>query len=244
MIVIITMAGMGKRFRDAGWNVPKYQIEAHGRTLFTWSMLSLRKFWAAGARAIFVVQRQDDARTFIERECALLGLAEVSVVEIDGLTDGQATTALLGATTASRESSPLFVYNIDTFVHPDNLAPEDVRGDGWIPCFKGLGDGWSFAKVDADYRVTEIREKERISDWATVGLYGFSSVGVYCDLYREFFSDGQGLAKGERYIAPMYNRLLERGRPIYIQPLPSSAVIPLGTPVELEQFLSAQPPSL
>ena len=244
MIVIITMAGMGKRFRDAGWNVPKFQIEAHGRSLFAWSMLSLRQFWAAGAHAVFVVQRQDNARAFIERECATLGLAGVSIVEIDGLTDGQATTAMLGADKASDENVPMFVYNIDTFVHPADLAPQDVRGDGWIPCFKGLGDGWSFAKVDADYRVTEIREKERISDWATVGLYGFSSVRLYRDLYREFFSDGRGLAKGERYIAPMYSQLLEKGFPVYVRPLPATAVIPLGTPSELEQFLSAQPPAL
>ena len=65
MIVIITMAGLGKRFRDAGWNVPKYQIEAHGRTLFAWSMLSLRRFWIARAQAVFVVQRGDKATEFI-----------------------------------------------------------------------------------------------------------------------------------------------------------------------------------
>ena len=41
LTVVITMAGMGSRFREAGYTVPKYQIEAHGKTLFDWSMASL-----------------------------------------------------------------------------------------------------------------------------------------------------------------------------------------------------------
>lgn len=44
MTVVITMAGLGSRFRKAGYKVPKYQIEAHGRTLFDWSMESLKGF--------------------------------------------------------------------------------------------------------------------------------------------------------------------------------------------------------
>lgn len=31
MTVIITMAGLGSRFRKAGYNCPKYMIEAKGR---------------------------------------------------------------------------------------------------------------------------------------------------------------------------------------------------------------------
>ena len=40
--VIITMAGLGTRFRKAGYQVPKYMIEAKGKTLFEWSLDSLK----------------------------------------------------------------------------------------------------------------------------------------------------------------------------------------------------------
>ena len=39
--VVITMGGLGSRFRKAGYTVPKYMIEAKGKTLFEWSMISL-----------------------------------------------------------------------------------------------------------------------------------------------------------------------------------------------------------
>ena len=41
MNIIITMAGLGTRFRRAGYKMPKYRIEARGKTLFEWSMDSL-----------------------------------------------------------------------------------------------------------------------------------------------------------------------------------------------------------
>ena len=36
--VVITMGGIGSRFRARGYTVPKYMIEAKGKTLFEWAM--------------------------------------------------------------------------------------------------------------------------------------------------------------------------------------------------------------
>lgn len=42
--VVITMGGIGARFRARGYTVPKYMIEAKGKTLFEWAMESLEGF--------------------------------------------------------------------------------------------------------------------------------------------------------------------------------------------------------
>ena len=55
LTVLITMAGLGSRFRKVGYTVPKYQIEAHGKTLFEWSMESLKGFENPENVYIFVV---------------------------------------------------------------------------------------------------------------------------------------------------------------------------------------------
>ncbi|WP_248320395.1 glycosyltransferase family 2 protein [Caballeronia sp. Sq4a] len=242
--VIVTMGGLGKRFRDAGYAIPKYQIVAHGRTLFTWSMASLSSFVQAGARFIFIVRAEDNARAFIEREAAEMGIEERSIIEIGYLTDGQATTATLAKDAILDPSQPMLVYNIDTFVHPDALPAHAVRGDGWVPCFPGKGDGWSFAAADDDGRVTELREKVRISPHATIGLYWFSSFSLYLQAYQSYYSDKSKIEKGEKYIAPLYNELISSGRPVFLHEVPESAVIPLGTPAEVDMFLRANPPSL
>ena len=38
MDIIITMAGLGSRFRKVGYNCPKYIIVAKGKSIFYWSI--------------------------------------------------------------------------------------------------------------------------------------------------------------------------------------------------------------
>lgn len=242
--VVITMAGLGKRFRDAGYDCPKYQIIAHERTLFAWSMLSLRSFIKSGARFTFVVRREDNASAFIYQECKEIGIVSAQIVEIDYLTDGQATSAILGGEVLGNPDEPFLVYNIDTFVHPDALPADAVRGEGWVPCFPGKGDGWSFASAEPDGRITDMREKVRISPHATIGLYWFSSYHMYRQVFNDYYSDPSRMEKGEKYIAPMYRQMIQAGRAVFIHEVNFEAVIPLGTPAEVDAFLLRKPPAL
>ena len=239
---VITMAGFGRRFADAGYSVPKYRIGVHGRSLFQWSMLSLRSFVQAGASFVFVVRAADAASDFIRDEAKSLGISDVGIVELSAPTDGQATTALAAQNAVSDRSSPMLIYNIDTFVYPLAMTPAHARGDGWIPCFRAEGDAWSFAAADGAGRVFEVREKRRISPYATVGLYWFSSFALYADAYQRYYAHAANIENGERYVAPIYNALIAERRAVYISLIEPRAVVPLGVPTDVERFRTAPPP--
>lgn len=240
-IVAITMAGMGSRFTKAGYDRPKYEIEALGRPLFDWSMIGLEAFAAAGWRFRFAIRAGTDATPFIEARCTALGIEIDSILEIDHLTDGQATTALMLLEGADA-TAPVAIFNIDTFVAPGTMAPPAAGVAGYIPCFPGPGEGWSFVRLDASGRAVELKEKERISEHATVGLYGFDSVERYRAAYEAWFADGKGTQKGERYIAPMYNQMIAEGADVRIATLTLEDVGMLGTPDQLDAFI-AKPPA-
>lgn len=242
MTAIITMAGFGRRFIDAGYTVPKYRIQVHGRSLFSWAMLSLRGFINAGTPFVFVARADDRASEFIRAESRALGIRAVEIVELAEPTDGQATTAMAARPAVANTARPMFIYNIDTFVHPSALPAEEARGGGWIPCFAAEGDAWSFAAADESGRVSEVREKVRISPHATVGLYWFSSFDLFASAYARHYSDPANLEKGERYVAPLYNYLIAGGSPVYIHEVPVDAVLPLGVPSDVERFRSRSPP--
>ena len=71
---VITMAGLGSRFRKVGYNVPKFMIEAKGKTLFEWSMESLKNFRGDDVKYIFISRKEDNAKDFISAKCDSLGI--------------------------------------------------------------------------------------------------------------------------------------------------------------------------
>lgn len=235
MTIVITMAGSGSRFRNAGYTIPKYQIEVKKHTLFHWSMCSLA---ACGSRNyVFVVRKEDHASDFILTECERLGI-QGEIVEIDRLTSGQAETAMLAAPYWNPKES-LLIYNIDTYVEAGYIREADFRGDGFIPCFAAEGDHWSFVKLNKAGEAVEVREKKRISGNCSIGAYYFATAELYRQLYEEYYlRDEAELDAGERYIAPLYNYLVTKKQgKVYISTIPAQYVHVLGTPEEVEQFI-------
>lgn len=237
MTIVITMAGLGSRFRKAGYDVPKYQIEALGKTLFEWSMESLEGYKSPENKYIFIVRKEDDAEDFIRETCKKIGIMDVVVVGLDYLTDGQATTAMLGKDYWEKDSG-LMIYNIDTYVEAFTLKSGDITGDGYIPCFHAEGDHWSFVRLDEDGRAVEVREKQRISDNCTLGAYYFKTCALYEKMYEEYYSLDAKLEKGEKYVAPLYNYMIEKGMDVRISIVDYGKVHVLGTPEELDDFIA------
>ncbi len=236
--VVITMGGLGSRFRKAGYTVPKYMIEAKGKTLFEWSMISLDGYKRDVNQYIFIAMKEEgiDMEGFIKEKCQELEIDNYHLILLDYLTDGQATTATLAEKYWNKEHA-LLIYNIDTYVEPGQMNSEELKGDGFIPCFKAEGDHWSFVRLDEQERVVEIKEKQRISDHCTLGAYYFKTCDLYKKLYDEYYSEEKNLVKGEKYVAPLYDYLLSKGGEIYISDIAPERVHVLGTPEELQYFL-------
>ena len=111
LCIVITMGGLGKRFRDAGYDVPKYMIEAKGKTLFEWSLESLEGYRSVASKHIFIAMKDKKVNVddFINEKCKTLGISEYKVILLDYLTDGQATTAMMAEKYWS-EDEALLIY--------------------------------------------------------------------------------------------------------------------------------------
>lgn len=216
-------------------------IEAKGKTLFDWSMISLDGYKDMAGQYIFIAMADEtvDVKSFIDEHCKELGIENYHLIVLDYLTDGQATTAMLASEYWNPEHG-LLIYNIDTYVEPGQMNSRELRGDGFIPCFKAPGDHWSFVRLNDRDEVVEIKEKQRISDNCTLGAYYFSSCALYQRLYDEFYTNRKNLIKGEKYVAPLYDYLLQKNGKIYISNIDPSHVHVLGTPEELQTFLKEE----
>jgi len=227
--IVITMAGEGIRFKKAGYTIPKHMIKVKDRTMFEWAMLTLKDFY--GEEFIFVTLKKNNDLSFINEKCGLLGIKKRKIIPIKNVTSGQAET-VLKAEKEINPDEPILIYNVDTYVEPYELRKTDISGYGFVPCFKADGTHWSFVKFDSNKRIFNITEKIRISEYASIGLYYFSSFSLFRKCFGEYYSQ----ESKEKYIAPIYNILIKNNKQVYTSILDSKKVHVLGTPEEVKLF--------
>jgi dTDP-glucose pyrophosphorylase len=96
------------------------------------------------------------------------------VIQIDGITEGAAST-VLKARELIDDDTPLLIANSDQFVEWNSskfIYESMSKGvDGSVLTFTSSHPKWSFAKLDEHGFISEIAEKKPISDIATVGIY-------------------------------------------------------------------------
>lgn len=238
MTIIIPMAGLSSRFTNAGYVLPKYMLYVKNRSLFNLAVSSFEKYFDS-CRFVFVARDVFDTRTFIEKECELMGVKDFSVVILPQPTRGQAETVLEGITRAGvPEQEPILIFNIDTF-RPGFTLPSDMSGwDGYLEVFVGSGKNWSYAKTESEDStlVIETAEKVEISNYCSTGLYYFNTSSSFVAAYTENLEHPKD-GKAELYVAPLYNHLIKAGKKIHIHVIGREEVIFSGVPAEYEQIL-------
>lgn len=238
---VISMAGMSSRFFDAGYTEPKYALRAFGDTLFAHSIRSFERYFD-DTPFVFVTLEQFDASDFVRAQCRALGIGLVEIVVLGEPTRGQAESVYAGLEALGVDAGPITIFNIDT-AEPGFRQPDFVADcDGYLDVFEGTGENWSFAKPapDGSDRVIETAEKQPISSLCSTGLYHFSSAGDFRAAFESQVDAGlSGLARGEIYVAPLYNFLIADGKDVRYRVLERSDVIFFGTPAEYEALLEA-----
>jgi NDP-sugar pyrophosphorylase family protein len=108
--------------------------------------------------------------------------------------------------------------------------------DGCIPYFIStdkLDNKWSFLETQNN-KIISIKEKQKISDKASIGLYYFKSKLLYEKYYKKAF-DNFSLAN-ELYVSNVYEKMLKDNLDIYAIKVNNFECF--GTPEELENFKS------
>lgn len=240
--IVMPMAGRGKRFADAGFTTPKPLIPIHGRPMTQVVIENLRPR-RRPHRFVFLCLREHIDSFGFDRH--LLSWAPGSeIVPVDQVTEGAACTVLL-AKRFIDTADPLMIANCDQWVDADvndyldamDRADDGRGADGLIMTMWADDPKWSYARLDAGGRVTEVVEKKVVSNEATVGVYNFRRGADYVR------AAGQMIAKdlrvnNEFYVAPAYNELLAEGQSVVVYNVGKEydGMYGLGIPSDLKIF--------
>ena len=231
--IVIPMAGRGSRFINAGYSMPKPLINIYGHMMIEWVIRNITP--SSPHRFIFICKGEHIAKFALDQVLRKTA-PECVIVEIDHVTEGAACTVLL-AEKYIDTSEPMMIANSDQFVDIDINAYLASMGDsdGLIMTMPADHPKWSYIKYDMNKRVILVREKEVISDQATVGIYNYKHGSDFVKYARRMI-DRNIRVNGEFYVAPVYNEMIEAGMNIGFYDI-GSRMYGLGTPEDLQAFM-------
>jgi dTDP-glucose pyrophosphorylase len=235
--IVIPMAGLGSRFSDAGYAKPKPFIDIDGKPMIVRVMENLSY---PDARFILIARKEH-----IQSELPLVSQIEkeynATFISIDKLTEGTACTVLFARNEINNDY-PLLIANSDQIVDMrmsdfiDDCKNRDL--DGHILCFDDIefNPKWSFAQLNDLGYVVRVKEKEAISNLATVGIYFFTRGRDFVNGAIDMIINNDRV-KNEFYTCPVYNYLIAGGKKIGTYCIDFYQMHGLGTPEDLRLFL-------
>jgi len=235
MNVLIPMAGAGSRFTQAGYTFPKPLIEVSGKPMIQVVVDNLN----IEAQYIYIVQKAHYDKYGLKHLLEMI-TPGCRIVQVEGLTEGAACTTLLAKEFINSDEQ-LLIANSDQWVDWDSsdfmYTMQSDYVDGGILTFNSVHPKWSYVKSDSQGYVLDLREKEVISNQATVGIYHWKKGSDYVN-YAESMIAQDIRVNGEFYVAPVYNEAIADGKKI--KTYDCKRMLGLGTPEDLDFFLKEQ----
>ncbi len=235
--IVIPMAGAGSRFAKAGYEKPKPFIDVAGKPMI---VRVLENLAYPDARYI-LIGRKDQLEQEHETVREIEKKYNAVFIGIDKLTEGTACTVLYAKRFIDNDA-PLLIANSDQIVDM-NIGDfvddcSNRKLDGSILTFvdKHSDPKWSFAKLDENNLVTEVREKIVISEFATVGIYLYSMGKDFVDGAVQMIIENDR-ANNEFYTCPTYNYAVAEGKKIGIYNIEFEQMHGIGIPEDLSLYI-------
>ena len=231
--VIIPMAGAGSRFEKAGYTFPKPLIDVKGKPMIQVIVENLN----IDAHYIFIVQKSHREKYNLDTLLNMIA-PNCSIIEVEGITEGAACTVLLAKDLINNDC-PLIMANSDQYVEWNSgefmYKMHEQNVDAGMLTFESTHPKWSFAKVDQYGYITEVAEKNPISNIASVGIY-YWKYGKDFVTYAEQMINKNIRVNNEFYVCPVFNEAISDGKKI--KTFNIDKMWGIGTPEDLNVFLN------
>ncbi len=233
MNILIPMAGLGQRFSDMGYKVPKPFLPMGKSTMIERVVKNLAH---PDLKFIFVVNKKSLDPAALKAKLDGL-ISDYKLVEIDYVPQGSAMSCMQAKRHINNDT-PLIVVNCDQII--EDFSYEQFKNfcdfhnpDGVLGTFFSSSPKNSYVKINESNLVTETKEKVVISNLATNGLHYWKKGKYFVESVEEMEQNKDAL-NGEYYVAPSYNYMLKKG--MKILPYHFNMHFPIGIPEDYENY--------
>jgi dTDP-glucose pyrophosphorylase len=231
MQIIIPMAGVGSRFSNAGYSLPKPLIDVNGEPMVSCAISSL----GIPDGKLFCLIRKDQFSNDV-RSAILQVAPSATIVEIDYVTAGAAASTLL-MTPFIDPDDEVIVANCDQVMKWDShkIIAALREFDGGVATFENTDPKHSYLEVIGG-RIVRFVEKKVISNIALTGIHYWKKASYLIDSANEMIAKNDRSANGEFYISTTYNYMIPKYNVGHVQ-VTESEFFPIGTPADLNKYL-------
>jgi capsule biosynthesis phosphatase len=232
MNVIIPIGGIGKRFKDDGFDLPKPLISVLGKPMIYKVIENLDLSKEDTIHIIYNPELKNYRfESFLAKEFPKFNF---NFMCLSGLTKGASETILFGLENMEEKylDSEFLIMDCDTF-YSDNIIKKYKESTNKNNIFyfidKENNPIFSYIKFNKNSIVTEIKEKNKISDFANTGAYGFSNGHILKKYCEKIIGEDK-----ELYVSLVYQKMIEE----FIQ-IDSTLVEKfncVGTPLQLKVY--------
>lgn len=184
MNIIIPIGGVGARFQSDGYTRPKPLINILGRPMISHVIDNLK---LSSNDTIYIIYNSDLDK-FVFNDVIKHMYPNIKLMVIDHRTRGAAETVAMCLQQLSEIelTKKTITIDCDTFYVYDVVTKYRSQTDNAVFCFVDTQKDpiYSYVSFDNSPIITDIREKEKISNYANTGCYCFSSGKIlkeYCE---------------------------------------------------------------
>lgn len=235
MNILIPMAGLGDRFKKQGYTVDKPMIPINGEPMIKKVLNAL----GIDGHYIFVINKNIRDIIYLKKILNEETKNKCTIIEIDYLTEGPASTCLLAKDLINNDE-PLLITNCDQILHWDNKKFINFilnsTADGVVVTYNVKTKKNSYVKLDDNGYAVEFAEKKIISDHSLNGVHYWKK-GKYFITSAQRMIEKNKRVNNEFYIAPTYNEMILEGKIIKTYEINNDDHWAVGTPEDLKRYL-------
>lgn len=236
MIIIIPIGGTGQRFKEKGNDIPKSLISVDDKPIISYLLDNLN---TSNIDYIFIPYNNEYKQfAFEEFLYKQYPNIQFKFFCLEHNTRGAAETINIGIDKLNEEGDiPVMCLDSDNFYTCDIISM--WNGENCIFSFKDLNKTpiFSYVKTSNNDEILNIKEKEKISNNACTGAYGFKSIKEL-KKYTSKIIDENITQKGEFYTSGVIMEMLNDGHVFKNIEILNKNYFSLGTPEQVDEYMS------
>lgn len=237
MNIIIPLGGLGERFKKENYIEPKPLIKIFGKSMIFHVIDNLK------------INDDDNLIIIYNKELNKYNFPtilknrynKITYVELNKQTEGSVETILIGLKNIEPNllENKCVLLDCDTFYHIDILSIFREQTENAVFCFNDNFDKpiYSYVKFNDNNIIYEIKEKNKISNYANSGCYCFKN-GIILMNYCEYIINNNIRQNNEYYTSCVIQKMLVDNHIFMANIINYNDFICVGTPLQLKIYCS------